>query len=97
MHPHFLTVSLSLRWEEKKYEDGVKWKFLEHNGPYFPPDYQPLPDNVHFFYDGQFSGEVERQSLLMTIILNSFGTFQTKVNTFQALHTFCCLVCLISS
>uniref|UniRef100_A0AAQ4NPR9 DNA topoisomerase n=1 Tax=Gasterosteus aculeatus aculeatus TaxID=481459 RepID=A0AAQ4NPR9_GASAC len=27
-------------WEEKKYEDGVKWKFLEHNGPYFPPDYK---------------------------------------------------------
>uniref|UniRef100_A0A8C4GZ15 DNA topoisomerase I n=1 Tax=Dicentrarchus labrax TaxID=13489 RepID=A0A8C4GZ15_DICLA len=40
-------------WEEKKYEDGVKWRFLEHNGPYFPPDYQPLPDNVHFYYDGK--------------------------------------------
>nr|XP_046250643.1 DNA topoisomerase I, mitochondrial [Scatophagus argus] len=40
-------------WEEEKYEDGVKWKFLEHNGPYFPPEYQPLPDNVHFYYDGK--------------------------------------------
>ncbi|KAL6107141.1 uncharacterized protein ACO6RY_10833 [Pungitius sinensis] len=40
-------------WEEEKYEDGVKWKFLEHNGPYFPPDYRPLPDHVHFFYDGK--------------------------------------------
>ncbi|XP_054475821.1 DNA topoisomerase I, mitochondrial [Anoplopoma fimbria] len=40
-------------WEEDKYEDGVKWKFLEHNGPYFPPDYQPLPDDVHFYYDGK--------------------------------------------
>ncbi|XP_075875319.1 DNA topoisomerase I, mitochondrial isoform X2 [Nelusetta ayraudi] len=30
-------------WEEEKYEDGVKWKFLEHKGPYFPPEYQPLP------------------------------------------------------
>lgn len=40
------------RWEEEKYEDGVKWKFLEHNGPYFPPEYQPLPDNVKFYYDG---------------------------------------------
>ncbi|XP_036440551.1 DNA topoisomerase I, mitochondrial [Colossoma macropomum] len=40
-------------WEEEKYEDGVKWKFLEHKGPYFPPEYQPLPDNVKFFYDGK--------------------------------------------
>ncbi|XP_068579137.1 DNA topoisomerase 1 isoform X2 [Cebidichthys violaceus] len=40
-------------WEEEKYEDGVKWKFLEHNGPYFPPEYQPLPDNVHFYYHGK--------------------------------------------
>uniref|UniRef100_A0AAR2M0P0 DNA topoisomerase I n=1 Tax=Pygocentrus nattereri TaxID=42514 RepID=A0AAR2M0P0_PYGNA len=41
------------RWEEEKYEDGIKWKFLEHKGPYFPPEYQPLPDNVKFFYDGK--------------------------------------------
>ncbi|XP_022045631.2 DNA topoisomerase I, mitochondrial [Acanthochromis polyacanthus] len=40
-------------WEEEKYEDGVKWKFLEHNGPYFPPEYQPLPDTVHFYYNGE--------------------------------------------
>ncbi|XP_011605287.2 DNA topoisomerase I, mitochondrial isoform X1 [Takifugu rubripes] len=40
-------------WEEEKYEDGVKWRFLEHSGPYFPPEYQPLPDNVHFYYDGK--------------------------------------------
>ncbi|XP_071314234.1 DNA topoisomerase I, mitochondrial [Trachinotus anak] len=40
-------------WEEAKYEDGVKWKFLEHKGPYFPPEYQPLHDNVHFYYDGK--------------------------------------------
>lgn len=43
---------LFARWEEEKYEDGVKWKFLEHKGPYFPPDYQPLPDDVHFYYEG---------------------------------------------
>ncbi|XP_007553331.1 DNA topoisomerase I, mitochondrial [Poecilia latipinna] len=40
-------------WEEERYEDGVKWKCLEHNGPYFPPEYQPLPDNVNFFYNGK--------------------------------------------
>lgn len=43
---------LFARWEEEKYEDGVKWKFLEHKGPYFPPEYQPLPDDVHFYYEG---------------------------------------------
>ncbi|KAG9352670.1 hypothetical protein JZ751_021084 [Albula glossodonta] len=40
-------------WEEEKYEDGIKWKFLEHKGPYFPPEYQPLPDNVKFYYNGE--------------------------------------------
>ncbi|KAG5848539.1 hypothetical protein ANANG_G00099530 [Anguilla anguilla] len=40
-------------WEEEKYEDGVKWKFLEQKGPYFPPEYQPLPDNVKFYYNGE--------------------------------------------
>uniref|UniRef100_A0A8C5GDI3 DNA topoisomerase I n=1 Tax=Gouania willdenowi TaxID=441366 RepID=A0A8C5GDI3_GOUWI len=40
-------------WEEEKYEDGVKWRILEHNGPYFPPEYQPLPDNVNFYYNGE--------------------------------------------
>ncbi|XP_052438613.1 DNA topoisomerase I, mitochondrial isoform X2 [Carassius gibelio] len=40
-------------WEEEKYEDGVKWKFLEHKGPYFPPKYQALPDDVRFYYNGK--------------------------------------------
>ncbi|KAG7522676.1 hypothetical protein JOB18_028195 [Solea senegalensis] len=40
-------------WEEEKYDDGVKWKFLEHKGPYFPPEYLPLPDNVNFYYNGE--------------------------------------------
>lgn len=44
----------SVRWEEEKYEDGVKWKFLEHKGPYFPPEFQSLPDDVNFYYNGQF-------------------------------------------
>lgn len=61
---------LFIRWEEEKYEDGVKWRFLEHNGPYFPPEYQPLPNNVHFYYDGQSFGDIEHirccHSLTMT-------------------------------
>ncbi|KAM7396371.1 hypothetical protein PAMP_019416 [Pampus punctatissimus] len=46
-------TSATPMWEEEKYEDGVKWKFLQHKGPYFPPEYQPLPDNVRFFYNGK--------------------------------------------
>lgn len=41
------------RWEEEKREDGVKWRQLEHKGPYFAPPYEPLPDGVCFFYDGE--------------------------------------------
>ncbi|CAH2324056.1 DNA topoisomerase I, mitochondrial-like isoform X1 [Pelobates cultripes] len=40
-------------WEEEKYEDGIKWKFLEHKGPIFAPPYEPLPPNVKFYYDGK--------------------------------------------
>lgn len=44
--------SRSFRWEEERYTDGVKWKFLEHKGPVFVPPYEPLPSNVRFYYDG---------------------------------------------
>ncbi|XP_068116888.1 DNA topoisomerase I, mitochondrial-like isoform X2 [Hyperolius riggenbachi] len=40
-------------WEEEKYEDGIKWKFLEHKGPVFAPPYDPLPLDVKFYYDGK--------------------------------------------
>ncbi|GCC40284.1 hypothetical protein chiPu_0024443, partial [Chiloscyllium punctatum] len=39
------------RWEEEHYEDGVKWMFLEHSGPLFAPEYEPLPDGIDFYYD----------------------------------------------
>uniref|UniRef100_A0A8C1Y234 DNA topoisomerase I n=1 Tax=Cyprinus carpio TaxID=7962 RepID=A0A8C1Y234_CYPCA len=40
-------------WEEEKYTDGSKWRFLEHKGPVFPPPYEPLPDRIRFYYDGK--------------------------------------------
>ncbi|KAI5632594.1 eukaryotic DNA topoisomerase i, catalytic core domain-containing protein [Phthorimaea operculella] len=40
-------------WEEKKEDDGTKWKFLEHKGPVFAPPYEPLPQDVKFRYDGK--------------------------------------------
>merc|ERR1719300_2107033 len=41
-------------WEEDSaLPDGVKWKFLEHKGPLFAPDYEPLAEDVRFWYDGK--------------------------------------------
>ncbi|XP_041923896.1 DNA topoisomerase I, mitochondrial isoform X2 [Alosa sapidissima] len=41
-------------WEESKNSnDGQKWKTLEHRGPLFPPEYEPLPNNVPFYYGGE--------------------------------------------
>ncbi|XP_049868163.1 DNA topoisomerase I, mitochondrial [Pectinophora gossypiella] len=40
-------------WEEEKKDDGTKWTFLEHKGPVFAPEYEPLPENVKFRYDGK--------------------------------------------
>lgn len=49
----WLCYLLDARWEEERYTDGVKWKFLEHKGPVFAPPYEPLPSNVKFYYDGK--------------------------------------------
>merc|ERR1711892_1560372 len=41
-------------WEEENaLPDGVKWRYLEHMGPMFAPDYDPLPEHVRFWYDGK--------------------------------------------
>uniref|UniRef100_A0A4X2KFJ8 DNA topoisomerase I n=1 Tax=Vombatus ursinus TaxID=29139 RepID=A0A4X2KFJ8_VOMUR len=40
-------------WKEKRYPEGIKWKFLEHRGPVFAPPYQPLPKKVKFYYNGK--------------------------------------------
>ena len=42
-------------WEEtaKKKDDGTKWMFLEHKGPLFAADYEPIPESVRFYYDGK--------------------------------------------
>ncbi|KAL2128718.1 hypothetical protein VTI74DRAFT_8808 [Chaetomium olivicolor] len=43
------------RWWDapKKEDDSIKWTTLEHNGVLFPPPYEPLPENVKLYYDGQ--------------------------------------------
>ncbi|KAL7874723.1 hypothetical protein SRHO_G00056930 [Serrasalmus rhombeus] len=48
-----LAALLSPRWEEGKHaENGQKWRSLEHKGPLFPPEYEPLPSSVSFLYNG---------------------------------------------
>lgn len=39
--------------EEEQLPEGVKWRFLEHKGPLFAPDYERLPEYVKFYYDGK--------------------------------------------
>ncbi|KAM6981321.1 DNA topoisomerase I, like [Aplochiton taeniatus] len=40
-------------WEEERYTDGSKWRFLEHKGPVFAAPYESLPSKVKFYYDGK--------------------------------------------
>lgn len=40
-------------WEEKDLNTDIKWRTMEHKGPVFAPDYEPLPDRVKFKYDGK--------------------------------------------
>ncbi|KAM8861604.1 DNA topoisomerase I, mitochondrial isoform 2-T2 [Synchiropus picturatus] len=67
-------------WEEEKYENGVKWRFLEHKGPYFPPQYEPLPSNVQFYYDGKpvkLSTKAEEVALFFAQMLDHEYTTKT--------------------
>jgi DNA topoisomerase IB len=51
---HLMSLCLVFeRWEEERYPEGIKWKFLEHKGPVFAPPYEPLPESVKFYYDGE--------------------------------------------
>ncbi|XP_012397458.1 DNA topoisomerase I, mitochondrial isoform X1 [Sarcophilus harrisii] len=58
-------------WQEEKSEDGVKWKQLEHKGPYFAPLYEPLPDEVHFYYDGK--------AMKLSLATEEIATFYGKM------------------
>lgn len=40
-------------WEDPTKGDlSIKWTTLEHNGVVFPPEYEPLPENVKMKYNG---------------------------------------------
>ena len=42
-------MEVNLAWqeeEESSLPEGLKWTSLTHKGPLFPPEYEPLPDDV---------------------------------------------------
>ena len=39
-------VELDWHEEESGLPEGLKWTSLSHKGPLFPPEYEPLPDDV---------------------------------------------------
>ena len=42
-------MEVNLAWqeeEESSLPEGLKWTSLSHKGPLFPPEYEPLPDDV---------------------------------------------------
>ncbi|XP_060725740.1 DNA topoisomerase I, mitochondrial isoform X2 [Tachysurus vachellii] len=69
-------------WEEGKHADGQKWKSLEHKGPLFPPEYEPLPSNVPFLYDGK--------PLQLSLVAEEVATFYAKMldHEYTAKETF---------
>ncbi|XP_077207462.1 DNA topoisomerase I, mitochondrial isoform X2 [Paroedura picta] len=58
-------------WEEEKREDGVKWQQLEHSGPFFAPPYEPLPDDVRFYYNGK--------PMKLSLAAEEIATFYAKM------------------
>lgn len=46
-------TSKSSRWKLDELPEGQKWKTLKHNGPKFPPEYEPLPKSVVLLYNGK--------------------------------------------
>ncbi|KPP64371.1 hypothetical protein Z043_117292, partial [Scleropages formosus] len=58
-------------WEEGRSQDGKKWKTLEHKGPLFPPEYEPLPQDVSFYYNGK--------PLRLSIVAEEVATFYAKM------------------
>ena len=39
-------------WDLITKKSAKKWKTLSHNGPLFPPSYDPLPTSVKVFHKG---------------------------------------------
>ncbi|ULU13610.1 hypothetical protein L3Y34_016242 [Caenorhabditis briggsae] len=71
-------------WKEEKKPDGVKWNTLQHCGPLFAPAYIPLPDHVHFKYNGhrmKLSPAAEECATFYAGVVNHEYSSQVQFNT----------------
>ena len=62
---------------------SVRWRTLEHNGPWFPPKYVPLPSSVNFYYNGRrvkLSPESEEVATFYAKMLNHDYTKNSVFN-----------------
>ncbi len=75
-------------WEEDRVDDGTKWKFLEHKGPVFAPEYEPLPDHVKFYYEGKPVSCLINTTVEIHIWFYVFFFFFVILNCFLWLCTF---------
>ncbi|XP_055355453.1 DNA topoisomerase I, mitochondrial-like [Paramacrobiotus metropolitanus] len=70
-------------WEEKRGDDEIKWKTLQHKGPVFAPPYEPVPSHVKFLYDGkvmQLSNEAEEVATFYAKMLDHDYTTKEVFN-----------------
>ncbi|TPX59427.1 hypothetical protein PhCBS80983_g02484 [Powellomyces hirtus] len=68
-------------WLEQDRDDSVKWRTLEHNGPLFPPPYEP--HGIKMKYDGQDVDLEPEAEEVATFYAQILGTdWETNV-TFQ--------------
>lgn len=66
-------------WEGIEKKEGNKWKTIQHNGVYFPPEYEPLPPKVQILYKGK------PVKLDATSTKNSFGISAEEAAVFFAM------------
>uniref|UniRef100_A0A8C2B8S1 DNA topoisomerase I DNA binding eukaryotic-type domain-containing protein n=1 Tax=Cyprinus carpio TaxID=7962 RepID=A0A8C2B8S1_CYPCA len=71
-------------WEEEKYEHGIKWKFLEHKEPYFPPD-GTYSDIIKIYLAAEevalfFAQMLDHEYTTKVVFRNNFFRDWTKIN-----------------
>eukprot|EP01132_Coremiostelium_polycephalum_P003590 gene3590-4472_t len=68
-------------WEEEESTDGSKWQTLSHNGPIFPPAYEP--HGVKLYYEGKPVQLTNAQEELATFYAQYLETDHVKKEIFR--------------
>lgn len=74
-------------WEQdsaKQLPKGHNWGFMQHNGPIFAPPYEPLPEDVNFYYNGnafRLSDEAEEVMTFYAKMLDHDYTTKEAFNS----------------